>query len=454
MSSPLSALVDIISKGVASIESSYKKENLDFPSLDEPFSPGLLDNNAALVMTVRTVIAASLQLVATIRPPMETLQDISSGMYLPATLGTVNEAHVANALTDSGSQGMAVRDISRQVGIESGPLARVLRFLATRHVFKEVKPNVFANNRISSLLVKSSSVAEIRKNPNSQYGGSPVAALVGHFTDEAFRSSLSIPAYLLGGYKDASSPFGMAMDTEATVWEWYERPENAMRVHRFNIAMKGVGDRFPPSIYTDAFDWGSLGNDAVVVDVGGGVGPVTLGLHTAFPQIQYIVQDLHPVINDAKKFWETEAPDALTSGNVKLEVHNFFKPQPVKNATVYFMRVVLHDWSQSMSEKIMTAIRQAADSNSKLIVFDLLASHACAEVPPILGSPIGPPPPPPLLANFMTGALITMVDMQMLNLMNGMERTVGDFVELGNASGWKLESVKPGPLATLIFSAS
>ena len=39
--------------------------------------------------------------------------------------------------------------------------ARVLRFLATRHIFKEVSPDVFANNRLSYLLVKAKSLEEI-----------------------------------------------------------------------------------------------------------------------------------------------------------------------------------------------------------------------------------------------------------------------------------------------------
>jgi len=33
-------------------------------------------------------------------------------------------------------------------------LARVLRYLATRHMFREVTPDVFTNNRVSSTLIK------------------------------------------------------------------------------------------------------------------------------------------------------------------------------------------------------------------------------------------------------------------------------------------------------------
>lgn len=42
----------------------------------------------------------------------------------------------------------------------------------------------------------------------------------------------------------------------------------------------------------------------------------------------------------------------------------------------------------------------------------------------------------------------------MMNLLNGQERTVVQFAELGEAAGWKLESVKPGGMAAFIYSAA
>ena len=40
-------------------------------------------------------------------------------------------------------------------------IGRILRLLATQHIFKEVAPDVFANNRISSTIDTYKSVAEI-----------------------------------------------------------------------------------------------------------------------------------------------------------------------------------------------------------------------------------------------------------------------------------------------------
>jgi hypothetical protein len=40
---------------------------------------------------------------------------------------------------------------------------RILRYLASRHVFTEVSPDVYANNRISSILTKTKPLEELKK---------------------------------------------------------------------------------------------------------------------------------------------------------------------------------------------------------------------------------------------------------------------------------------------------
>ncbi len=49
-------------------------------------------------------------------------------------------------------QGLHVNDIAAFTNVNPGKLARVLRVLATKHIFREVAPDVFANNRLSSVL--------------------------------------------------------------------------------------------------------------------------------------------------------------------------------------------------------------------------------------------------------------------------------------------------------------
>ena len=45
--------------------------------------------------------------------------------------------------------------------IETPLIARILRILATYHIFREISPDVFANNRISTMLDKGKSLKDI-----------------------------------------------------------------------------------------------------------------------------------------------------------------------------------------------------------------------------------------------------------------------------------------------------
>ncbi|KAI0063931.1 S-adenosyl-L-methionine-dependent methyltransferase [Artomyces pyxidatus] len=447
--SPLAALASIITSGVHTLESAYSEHGVPFPSLDEPYSAGPLDNDAAVTATTHLIIAAAHQLIATIRTPIATIHDYAPSMYMSSSLGLITDVNVPDALKDEPA-GLHVDVIGAKVNVDSGKLARVLRYLATRHVFREVTPNVFANNRISSVLIKSRSFEQLKADKSTKYDGAIAAALVGHQTDEGQISNSFFIEHLRDAPKDVETPFHLAFKTKATLWEWYEEPINRLRRQRFANAMAGDGERFPATIFTGGFNWNTLDAESVIVDVGGGVGSVTLTLAKAFPQYKYVVQDLPEVIDgQARTYWEGQSPQSVSDGTVTLQTHNFFEPQPVKDAAVYFMRMIMHNWPDATSITILKHLRAAAAPSSKLVIFDMLMLHACPD-------PAGLPPPPyPLLANLglPVGGFITAIDLHMLNLLNGQERTVSQFAALGEASGWKLEGVKPGALAALVFSA-
>ncbi|KAF7368965.1 4-O-methyltransferase 1 [Mycena venus] len=439
---PLAALAQLITTGVKTLEDAYAKQGIPYPSLDAPFQPTPLDFDPALFQTAHLIVAAASQLIATVRSPMETIQAYAASMHVTSTLGFVVDADIPDVLKDAGPE-------ARVVSL----FPRVLRFLATRHVFTEVAPNTFANNRISSLLIKAKSLDEIKADPEAKYDGAPVAAhrrqhasLLLH-GDESLKASGYLSEFLRNPGNDASA-FNTAFKTPKTMWEWREEPHNVWRARRFAVGMKGGGDIFPASIFTDGIGGDKLPTDALVVDVGGSIGSVTLKLAKAFPHLRYVVQDLQKEISEGEKFWAASAPELIDSERVKLQVHNFFEPQPVKDAAVYFMRVVIHDWPDVTAKEIMLNTRKAASKDSKLVLFDLVMPYACE-------TPGTPPVPSPLLPNLgVAGAgFVTSLDIEMMTVFNGKERTVDQFKALGEATGWKLEEVKPGMLFGFVFSA-
>ena len=129
------------------------------------------------------------------------------------------------------------------------------------------------------------------------------------------------------------------------------------------------------------------------------------------------------------KFWQTTYPEAISTGLVSLQsqsyyvsfplqssdhhpAHDFFRPQPVKDAAVYFVRIVLHDWPEHEVHKIMKNTRAAAGPSSKLVLFEFLIPHACEN--PENSFVNSPPVPAPLIPNTGPGKaeFLTMMDMQ------------------------------------------
>lgn len=86
--------------------------------------------------------------------------------------------------------------------------------------------------------------------------------------------------------------------------------------------------------------------------------------------------------------------------------HDFFNPQPVKDASVFLLKNVIHDWSDTYARRILLNLRNAAAPGTKLLLVESLIEYACrthtsenSGSSPILGAaPLQAPEP--LLANF------------------------------------------------------
>jgi len=104
MTSPLSALLSIISSGVHSLESVYSQHGSNFPSLDNPYKPEALEEDAAVVEMTRLVVAAATQLIAAVRLPEDTILEYASSMYTPSSISFVLETNVPDILHEAGPE--------------------------------------------------------------------------------------------------------------------------------------------------------------------------------------------------------------------------------------------------------------------------------------------------------------------------------------------------------------
>ncbi|THG98942.1 hypothetical protein EW026_g3332 [Hermanssonia centrifuga] len=437
MAVELTQLRGIIVGTIDAILDACKREGKDFPKLDVPaepaeFLPDGIRNDSQVLDAITLGVAAASQLIATLQPPAMTL-------YTSAT------------------RGMHIRDIVKLNGTDAVKLGRILRYLATNHIFSEVEPDVFANNMISSLLDTGKVISAIQSDPVGKFDNTNgLTAWISFIADDCMKSA----AYLSDTMTDPKTAHSQdpnetsiqkAFRFEGTRWEFLERPENLFMFRRYGAAMSGAAKLQPPWAVLTSYEWNTLPKGAVFVDVGSGLGNFSLEVAKIRPDLTYILEDRPPVMEKAKKYWEEQAPSISAAGNIHFIGHDFFNPQPQLPAMpdVFFMRTILHDWSDEFAVRILTNLRHAAKPDTKLLIIDTLVEYACSAQD---SSALDVPgyelqdAPKPLLANLGFASIASYdLDMVMLNNLNARERTIGGFLHLLSSSGWRLVAVRKNP---------
>lgn len=106
--------------------------------------------------------------------------------------------------------------------------------------------------------------------------------------------------------------------------------------------------------------------------VGGGKGHISTILAQAYPGLNFIVQDLDSVVQLGK---DSVPADLLP--RFDFMPYNFLDPQPdlrgrVKGRTTYFLRSILHDWSNKYCAQILKNIVDVSEEVCQ-------SSHICSQ---------------------------------------------------------------------------
>ncbi|KAH9916743.1 S-adenosyl-L-methionine-dependent methyltransferase [Epithele typhae] len=449
---------------------------LDYPSLDAPYYPTQshdpeeegresLASHPDVLAAANRIVAACSQISATVHRPFLTLCDAAMGYHLPACLRFLEASHLVEILRAAGPAGMHVRDLSRLVDVDEGNLSHNLRLLATHHITREVRPNVFANNRISAILDSGKIPEELLSNPQTKYEATNgIAAFINLCTDELFKSAgyladCFLPALSMRDKQPISpmyAPFNLAFKTDSPYFEWLEQPGNESRLKRFGPAMTGTAAWEVPGAIVSGFAWDTLPEGSLVVDVGGGIGSTAMQLAHTFSHLNFVIQDRPQVVEQGITVWRERCPDMLTSRRAMFLAHDFFLPQPSLSfpsstssdfASVYILRDITHDWPDLFVTKILVNLRRAASSETKLLIADHILPHACADdsdesdtnvdLPGLVRSLA--PEGSPLLSNLgKANAVAYWLDLTMRSTFNAQERTLREMSVLARSAGWKI----------------
>ena len=103
-----------------------------------------------------------------------------------------------------------------------------------------------------------------------------------------------------------------------------------------------------------------------LVDIGGGQGSAMKELREAYPALKgkIVIQDLARVVDNI--------PSGLLPPGLDIhyQVHDFWAPQPIRNAGVYYMKRVLHDWPDDQCKKLLGYVVDAMGPDSRLLIAD------------------------------------------------------------------------------------
>jgi len=284
------------------------------------------------------------------------------------------------------SEPLPVNELAAKVGANPQALYRALRACTAVGVFTEQPGQIFANNPLSQTLCSNV--------PGSMRDFAIAQAAPGHW-----RPWELLTQVVKTGKSSAREALGCEL------WDWYG--SHAEESAAFSGAMDNLAAQVAAEV-TRAIDFSNVGR---VVDVGGASGTLVTAVLRAFPQTKGVLLDLSHVVAPVKK---TLAAVGLGE-RCEAVAGDFFEAVP--QGDVMLLKQILHDWND---EQCVSLLRNCADSLPKagrVLVVEMVISED------------GRPSPAHLM------------DVNMLVLLPGKERTATEYGKLFSAAGLKLERV-------------
>jgi precorrin-6B methylase 2 len=318
-------------------------------------------------------------------PPANMLMlQMLGGFQVSQALYVAAELDVATVLADGPR---TVREIAVEVGADYDALRRIIRFLATLGLYR---------------------------TNGDQIEVTELGATLAKSRDTAYNAAL----YWM---RTHYSPFGRLLNTVRTgknaaeeyygktFFEWTN--DDPERVEVQNRAFAWVTKELREGM----FEGYRLPEGTVVADIGGADGSMMCRFLANEPDRRGIVFDQPEVVPAAEK----TLADHNLADRVQAVAGNFFESVPA--ADVYVLSYILHDWNDEDCRLILRNIASAANPGARLVIVEAI-------IPP------GDEPHP-----------AKVIDVTMLAMNNGRERTAAEYTELLNSAGFTLDRVVPSP---------
>jgi hypothetical protein len=317
--------------------------------------------------------------------PREQLLELMIGSWVSRAIYVAAKLQVADLLADGPrwAEGLAA-----EAGVAPRPLYRLLRALAGVGVFAMEDDGRF------------------RLNPRAK-------AL-----REGGPDSLRTLAVMMGEEQDRcwDDLFETVRTGDTAFDRLYGRPyfdylgEHPTQAKIFDAAMTGFSGRAMGAML-DAFDLSDVGT---LADIGGGLGTNLAAALGRYPAMRGLLFDRPHVVARARP--RLEAAGVL--GRCSAEGGDFFEAAP-RGADAYLLGHILHDWDDARAGRILDNLRRAMPAGSKLLLVEYVLPEGDG------------------------GSFGKWLDLHMMVVLGGLERTAAEYRRLFATHGFRLVRVVP-----------
>jgi O-methyltransferase domain/Dimerisation domain len=326
-----------------------------------------------------------------VESPFHLIVQTALGFGVPRCLHVVAELGVADHL---GEQPVAAEELARAVGAHPESLARLLRVLSDHGIFQRQAERI--SHTPASRLLRSDHPQSLRSYVRMI--GLPWFWASYQQLDHAVRTGKP----------------GLEKVLPNGLWAHFEaHPEEA---RLFNEAMTGKAQADIAAVIASY----NFSRFATIADIGGGRGHLLTAILQANPKMRGVLFDLPKVV---------ESVQAIGSERLTLQGGDFFKDNPPA-CDAYVLMEVIHDWNDTDSATILSAVRRAAAKGAKLLIVEQMLPDASEP---------------------NTAALL---DVAMMALLGGKQRARSEYEQLFEKAGFRLDRIITMPLASSIIEGT
>jgi len=324
-------------------------------------------------------------LIEPIGPHLDDLQEFHAFMLRTQTVNAVLLAIAQLSLLDHLDDGPATaEEVAASGGLNASNTARVLRFLAAQQIIGCDDAHRYSHTSRSRLFQQQQSSVQFLRESMGAAQGMAECLKTGV---PAFDCRFGQPVFdYLTEHADARNYFGDLMSRTTAVAEAF-----VFGQHRF-----------------EPFE--------LAVDVGGSHGRLLIELLRRHPEARGIVFDLPETAAQAASI----ITKSQVSGRIEASGGDFFEAVPA-GGDLYLLKQILHDWNDDECIRILSSIRRAIADNGRLAIIEFFL-----------------PDKPENNLGFA-------MDIQMLALSTGRERTAAELEALLAASRFRLDRVSENP---------